>query len=318
MTSYKCNHKQTHGLEQDVPHCPPSRSLARIGVGALGLAAAVAVLAWAVGSPVTLITTGFGALHHRDVPFEGLLVTTAGLATWSCLCWFAALVALEIASLAPGSGGYMCARLAARIGPRFLRVSARWLVGVALVTGPLVSGPAMAAGSGGSGHSHPSLDRPVATAAVSPSPTTFPAGSVTPASSASPVTPASPAGIAAGVAAGVARQSAVAGYPTGAALDLDRPVSTYLPPAPAPAIKVAVPDGVALLAGTPQHGTDDDGYVVRRGDSLWDVAARHLGPAATAVDIAREWPRWYSANRAVIGADPSLLRPGEVLYPPAG
>ena len=85
---------------------------------------------------------------------------------------------------------------------------------------------------------------------------------------------------------------------------------------PSAPVKIATPDGLALLAGTPRHDIDDDGYVVRRGDALWDVAARHLGPTATAADIAREWPRWYAANRAVIGADPSLLRPGEVLYAP--
>ncbi|HEY4314431.1 MAG TPA: hypothetical protein VGO19_02860 [Actinomycetes bacterium] len=56
--------------------------------------------------------------------------------------------------------------------------------------------------------------------------------------------------------------------------------------------------------------------VVRRGDSLWDLAARHLGPDASAADIAAEWPRWYAANRHVIGPDPDLLLPGERLVPP--
>ena len=37
---------------------------------------------------------------------------------------------------------------------------------------------------------------------------------------------------------------------------------------------------------------------------------------ATAADVAREWPRWYEANRAVIGTNPSLIRPGELLVPP--
>jgi resuscitation-promoting factor RpfA len=75
-----------------------------------------------------------------------------------------------------------------------------------------------------------------------------------------------------------------------------------------------------LIAGSPHRDVRDhsaDGsYVVRRGDALWDIAARHLGPSATAVDIAREWPRWYQANLAVIGDDPSLIRPGELLVPP--
>jgi nucleoid-associated protein YgaU len=61
-----------------------------------------------------------------------------------------------------------------------------------------------------------------------------------------------------------------------------------------------------------------DEVVVRRGDSLWDIAARHLGPDASAADVAVEWPRWHRANRAVIGADPDLLIPGQRLLPPAG
>ena len=32
----------------------------------------------------------------------------------------------------------------------------------------------------------------------------------------------------------------------------------------------------------------------------------------------REWPRWYAANREVVGADPDLLVPGQQLAPPGG
>lgn len=56
--------------------------------------------------------------------------------------------------------------------------------------------------------------------------------------------------------------------------------------------------------------------VVRRGDSLWAIAARHLGPGARDADIAAVWPRWYAANRAVIGPDPSALVPGQRFVPP--
>lgn len=56
--------------------------------------------------------------------------------------------------------------------------------------------------------------------------------------------------------------------------------------------------------------------VVRRGDSLWAIAARHLAPGATDADVAAAWPRWYAANRKVIGPDPSVLVPGQRLVPP--
>jgi len=59
-----------------------------------------------------------------------------------------------------------------------------------------------------------------------------------------------------------------------------------------------------------------DTVLVRRGDTLWAIAARHLGPSATSADIAHEWPLWYQANREEIGADPDLLLPGQVLHPP--
>jgi len=55
---------------------------------------------------------------------------------------------------------------------------------------------------------------------------------------------------------------------------------------------------------------------VRAGDSLWTIAARALGPAAGDVEIAAHWPSWYEANRNVIGADPNVLLPGQVLKPP--
>jgi nucleoid-associated protein YgaU len=57
--------------------------------------------------------------------------------------------------------------------------------------------------------------------------------------------------------------------------------------------------------------------VVRRGDTLWSIAARHLGPGATDAEIAEQWPRWWQANRGQIGDDPDLLLPGQVLVAPA-
>lgn len=63
--------------------------------------------------------------------------------------------------------------------------------------------------------------------------------------------------------------------------------------------------------------SDPDGeIVVRRGDTLWSLAERHLGPGATDGEIAVEWPHWFTANRAVIGGNPDHLVPGERLRPP--
>jgi resuscitation-promoting factor RpfA len=56
---------------------------------------------------------------------------------------------------------------------------------------------------------------------------------------------------------------------------------------------------------------------VRPGDSLWAIAARHLPPDASPLQITRSWHRWWAANLGVIGADPDLIYPGQRLRPPA-
>ncbi|NLJ55303.1 MAG: LysM peptidoglycan-binding domain-containing protein [Intrasporangiaceae bacterium] len=63
-----------------------------------------------------------------------------------------------------------------------------------------------------------------------------------------------------------------------------------------------------------QHPTSP--VTVRRGDTLWDLAAAHLPPGATDAEIATEWQRWHAANRAVIGPDPDLILPGQILTIP--
>ena len=55
---------------------------------------------------------------------------------------------------------------------------------------------------------------------------------------------------------------------------------------------------------------------VLAGDTLWDIVAAYLGPDASHVDVALEWPRWYAANRALIGRSPDVLLPGQILHAP--
>jgi nucleoid-associated protein YgaU len=76
------------------------------------------------------------------------------------------------------------------------------------------------------------------------------------------------------------------------------------------------------LAGLPA-ATD---RVVLRGDCLWDIAAEWLAaqrsdPAsvpADDVEVLAAVQAWWQANAAVIGPDPDLLLPGQVLTPPGG
>ncbi len=56
--------------------------------------------------------------------------------------------------------------------------------------------------------------------------------------------------------------------------------------------------------------------VVRRGDTLWELAAADLPEAADAATVAAHWRELYDVNRAVIGPDPDLILPGQQLRMP--
>lgn len=84
---------------------------------------------------------------------------------------------------------------------------------------------------------------------------------------------------------------------------------TALPPAGGLLIKEARESRAGIIPAV-------DEVLVRPGDSLWTIAARHLGPRAADTQIAETWPLWYAANKHIIGDDPDLLHPGQVLRPP--
>lgn len=65
-------------------------------------------------------------------------------------------------------------------------------------------------------------------------------------------------------------------------------------------------------------GTPAGAHVVAPGDCLWEIAEDRLAPGGQARDaeVAAAVQRWWSANHAVIGPDPDLIHPGQVLQPP--
>jgi nucleoid-associated protein YgaU len=88
-------------------------------------------------------------------------------------------------------------------------------------------------------------------------------------------------------------------------------------PAPTwPGSAAADPQPTPPHRAEPPAGATARHVIVRPGDSLWGIAARHLDAPARPARIAQAWPRWYAANRAVVGPDPSLIRPGQLLRPP--
>lgn len=55
-------------------------------------------------------------------------------------------------------------------------------------------------------------------------------------------------------------------------------------------------------------------YIVQPGDSLWRIAQLHGADGESETSTA--WPRWYELNRDLIGPDPDLIHPGQVLRVP--
>jgi resuscitation-promoting factor RpfA len=82
-------------------------------------------------------------------------------------------------------------------------------------------------------------------------------------------------------------------------------------PSPSPAPSISQPAPIPI---SPPRSVDV--YVVRAGDCLWRIAARHLGAGATNAAIDAAWRAIYAVNRAAIGDDPNLIHPGLTLTLP--
>ena len=62
------------------------------------------------------------------------------------------------------------------------------------------------------------------------------------------------------------------------------------------------------------EGQTHAAYRVQPGDSLWRIAAHHLGPEATTAQTAREVNRLWELNQQRIGTgNPDLIFPGQTL-----
>lgn len=257
-----------------------------------------------------------------------MLAAAAGAAV---ACWLTVVVAVCLAALLPGLTGLAAGRLAASLTPTVLRralsLALTTSVGTVVLpagpvhadaTGPadatptdatatttattgatgstaraLGADPAVVPGTGATTHSLGAPAPGFVPSLVAPTPGFVPTTGAAPApgDTAHPTHPASPTD-----------QAAVAPSP---GWRPDRPT------------RMADPSRTTLLSPAPRIGSATlDTVVVRRGDTLWSIAARALGPEATDAEIAHEWPRWYAANRDVIGDDPDVLQPGQSLVPP--
>ncbi|MCK4625194.1 MAG: LysM peptidoglycan-binding domain-containing protein [Phycisphaerae bacterium] len=74
-----------------------------------------------------------------------------------------------------------------------------------------------------------------------------------------------------------------------------------------------LPDKQARPGTSPQRSTTGAGkrtYVVRKGDTFYEIAARVLGSS-------NRWPELFEMNKDVVGGKPEKLRPGQVLELPS-
>jgi nucleoid-associated protein YgaU len=79
--------------------------------------------------------------------------------------------------------------------------------------------------------------------------------------------------------------------------------------------RAAPPVGAGVARDVREQPGRRQWHAVLPGDTLWSIAAERLGTDDVR-RIARYWPRIHRANREVIGANPDLLRPGQVLELP--
>jgi resuscitation-promoting factor RpfA len=245
-------------------------------------AAALGVLAMTAGA-VVWSATGLAAQARSPGPasFDALLGLLAAGCAAACSGWLAVGAVLTVVGSLPGAFARIVDDIAQVIAPRVWRRAIQLALGAALVAGPF---------SGASAWADASMPASmVAAAKLDPR-----------------------AGL-----PGIERPA-----PDPAALPpIDRPTdsskTTWVPTAP-PKPAPVTPPASPLLTGNPRPtATIEEAIVVRRGDSLWHIAARHLGSSVSAAEIATEWPRWWNANRDVIGDNPDLILPGQVLRPPA-
>lgn len=253
---------------------------AAITVGALGLTAAWLLQTFLQGFRAW---DAGGPLRPDEALVPLVAAAALGVALWLC-CG----VVLELlARLLPGTVGRCAESAAAVITPRAVRRVAAALLGLGMTAGLSPAAASVAATAPGPGASvAASPQTPVHAASAVPGP-----GRSSP-THAEPELPALP-------------------DPGFGSI----PDAGWVPSAPTvrpqPDVRVLSP---APRAPAPEQ--EEHEVVVHRGDSLWSIAADHLGPGASDDQIADAWPAWYAANREVIGADPHFLLPGQVLRAP--
>jgi nucleoid-associated protein YgaU len=267
-------------------------------------------LRWATAGSVDSAST-------RDL--TSMAVLTVGAVAWVAYAWLLIAVLATVLEQAPGAVGRAASVVAARITSQTSRALLRSALGVAAVT-PLTIGVAHATPGNGSNPDLAPLEPPSSVRLTKPiSPADW-RTTERPSTLRLTTRTATPADWRATEKASTVR---LTDEPTRTGRTDQRPgVPAERSARPKPG-RVGVPDRPTV--GAPTRYTDlRSGHpvrtatrVVQYGDTLWGLAADELGPNASESAVAARWPQWYAANRALIGPDPDLLYPGQVLRIPA-
>lgn len=277
--------------------------------GTVALVAGALLLRWLVEVTASVVRIGVvGAPLRGDEALGGLAAGAAALA----LSWVLLGLVLEVVGLAPGIVGDAARTASAILTPRLLRRSVGLVLGVGVVAG-LAPGASVAAAP---------VSRVLVAATPLPDPgfaplpdpgwsaPTEPPGTAT----RSEVTSTVPTQLSSRTSTSTPTPTPMRSAPSAPSDPTptrSSPGPHWVPPAPT----VRPQPDVRLLGPTPASAEPGE-VVVRRGDTLWAIASRHLGPHPSDAEIAQAWPAWHDANRHVIGDDPDLLLPGQVLRSP--
>lgn len=227
------------------------------------------------------------------------LAEIAGTVVFAAAAWAALAIGLVILGTGPGRCGALARRAQRVVLPAIARRVLVGAVGVGLVVTPAVASAAPNSGASGSVRALPAPAWP-GTADAGPSE----AGASAPA-------PAGPR-----PASGTTPPAKPPAWPTASP-----PVSpSTQPSAPRHTPPHSRPPAPASTPA-PRRPASAAAVTVRPGDSLWAIARRRLTAEAgtpSPARVATAWPAWWAANRSVIGSDPDLIRPGQVLHAPTG
>ena len=252
----------------------------------------------------TVPPQSWGLSELSDAIVAGTCAFGALGALWHVISALLALMTLPRAdgpgSLRRGGASALAARLLEAWGAPAVR---RITVSALLVS--LSSAPALAAEGTAGGDDlgwHPTSSAP-----ASP-----PSLSSTPSPQADQPAPEATAGTGASQSRSESSRASAEQAPSGASSGSsasDRSSQSAEPPSPSSSRAQSSAGSAPQTSSTPT-------YTVVPGESLWSITA-HLLPADSGpAQIAQAWPVLYRANSDVVGADPSLIRPGTVLSVP--